>query len=69
MAEKTLMIIREIAEVVVIKIGLCHGFFSYLLDIKCVVAKFVLKMQNFYQKNRRTNIALELLDIELPKKQ
>jgi len=47
------IIIREVADDVGISIGSYHEIFSDVLDMKCVTAKFVPKLLNFEQKQRR----------------
>lgn len=54
--------IREVAEDVGISLGSCHEIFSNVLGMRRVSAKFVLKLLNFDQKNRRMSIAQELLN-------
>ncbi|XP_046975163.1 protein GVQW3-like [Vanessa cardui] len=54
--------IREVAEDVGISIGSCHTIFSEVLGMKRVAAKFVPKLLNFKQKQRRISIAQELLN-------
>ncbi|XP_046964592.1 uncharacterized protein LOC124533404 [Vanessa cardui] len=54
--------IREVAEDVGISIGSCHTIFSDILGMKRVAAKFVSKLLNFEQKQRRISIAQELLN-------
>ena len=54
--------VREVAEDVGISIGSCHAIFSNNLGMRRVAAKFVPKLLNFDQKNRRMNIAQELLN-------
>ena len=54
--------IREVAEDVGISVGSCHAIFSDVLGMKSVSAKFVPKLLNFDQKNRRMSIAQELLN-------
>ena len=54
--------IREIADDVGISIGSCHDIFSNVLDMKRVAAKFVPKLLNFEQKQRRIEVAQESLN-------
>lgn len=54
--------IREVAEDVGISVGSCHAIFSDVLGMKRVAAKFVPKLLNFDQKNRRMSISQELLN-------
>jgi len=54
--------IREVADDVGILIGSCHGIFSDVLGMKRVTAKFVPKLLNFEQKQRRMEIAQESLN-------
>ena len=54
--------IREVADDVVISIGSCNEIFSNVLGIKRVAAKFVPKLLNFKQKQRRMEVALESLN-------
>ena len=51
--------IREVAEDVGISVGSCHGILSDVLGMRRVSAKFVPKLLNFDQKNRRMTIAQE----------
>ena len=53
---------RRIREVAEISIGSCHAIFSNVLGMKRVAAKFVPKLLNFEQKQRRISIAQELLN-------
>lgn len=55
--------IREVAEDVGISIGSCHAIFSNVLGMKRVAAKFVPKLLNFEQKQRRISIAQECLNV------
>ena len=48
--------IREVAEDVGILVWSCHAFFSEILGMKRVAAKFVSKLLNFDQKTRRSGI-------------
>ena len=54
--------IREVADDDGISIGLCHEIFSNVLGMKRVAAKFVPKLLNFEQKQRRMEIAQESLN-------
>ena len=54
--------IREVAEDVGISVGSCHDIFSDVLGMRRVSAKFVPKLLNFDQKNRRMTIAQEILN-------
>ena len=54
--------IREVADDVGISIGSCHEIFSYVLGIKRMAAKFVPKLLNFEQKQRRMEVAQESLN-------
>ena len=58
--------IREVADDVGISIGLCHVIFSNVLGMKRVAAKFVPKLLNFEQKQRRMEVAQESLTITQP---
>ena len=58
--------IREVADDVGISIGSCHEIFSNLLVMKRVVAKFVPKLLNFEQKQRRMEVAHESLTMPQP---
>lgn len=65
--------IREVADDAGISIGSCHTIFSNVLCMRCVAAKFVLKLLNFEQKQRRMEVAQESLnevkdDVELLKR-
>ena len=51
--------IREVADDVSISIVSCHEMFSNVLRMRCVAAKFVPKLLNFEQKQRRMEIAQE----------
>ncbi|PNF20350.1 Mariner Mos1 transposase [Cryptotermes secundus] len=53
--------IREVADDVGISIGSCHEIFSNVLGMKRVAAKFVPKLLNFEQKQRRMEVAQESL--------
>ena len=54
--------ISEVADDVGISIGLCHEIFSNVLGMKRVAAKFVPKLLNFEQKQRRMEVAQESLN-------
>ncbi|XP_025271347.1 protein GVQW3 [Camponotus floridanus] len=54
--------IREVAEDVGILVGSCHAIFLGVLGMQRVAAKFVPKLLNFDQKQRRVDIAQELLN-------
>lgn len=54
--------VREVAEDVGISIGSCHAIFSDVLGMRRVAAKFVPKLLNFDQKNRRMSLAQEMLN-------
>ncbi|XP_018339114.1 PREDICTED: uncharacterized protein LOC108746691 [Trachymyrmex septentrionalis] len=54
--------IREVADDVGISFGSCQAIFSDVLGMKHVAAKFVPKLLNFDQKQRRVDIAQELLN-------
>uniref|UniRef100_T1I3G2 Uncharacterized protein n=1 Tax=Rhodnius prolixus TaxID=13249 RepID=T1I3G2_RHOPR len=54
--------IREVADDVAISIGSCHEIFSDVLGMKRVAAKFVPKLLNFEQKQRRMEVAQESLN-------
>ncbi|XP_025262232.1 protein GVQW3-like [Camponotus floridanus] len=60
--ENRRIIIREVAEDVGISVGSCHAIFSGVLGMQRVAAKFVPKLLNFDQKQRRVDIAQELLN-------
>ena len=51
--------IREVADDVGISIGSSHEIFSNMLGMKLVAAKFVPKLLNFEQKERRMEVAQE----------
>ena len=53
--------IREVADDVGISIGSCHKIFSNVLGMKRVAVKFVPKLLNFEQKQRRMEVAQESL--------
>ncbi|XP_050684031.1 histone-lysine N-methyltransferase SETMAR-like [Leptidea sinapis] len=54
--------IKEVADDVGISVGSCHEIFSVVLGMKRVAAKFVPKLLNFEQKQRRVEVAQELLN-------
>lgn len=54
--------IREVADDVGISVGSCHEIFSEVLRMKRVAAKFVPKLLNFEQKQRRMEVAQESLN-------
>ena len=59
--------IREVADDVGISIGLCHAmFFSNVLGMKRVAAKFVPKLLNFEQKQQQMEVAQESLTMPQP---
>ena len=58
--------IREVADDVSISIGSCHEIFSNVLGMKRVVAKFVPKLLNFEQKQRRMEVPQESLTMPQP---
>ena len=58
--------IREVADDVGISIGLCHEIFSNVSGMKRVAAKFVPKLLNFKQKQRRMEVAQESLTMPQP---
>ena len=60
------IIIREVADEVGISIGSCHEIFSNVLGMKRVAAKFVPKLLNFEQKQRRMEVAQESLTMPQP---
>ena len=51
--------ISEVADDVGISIGSCHKIFSNVLGMKRLAAKFVPKLLNFQQKQRRMEVAQE----------
>ena len=53
--------IRQVADDVGISIGSCYEIFSSVLGMKRVAAKFVPKLLNFEQKQRRMEVAQESL--------
>nr|XP_040577576.1 uncharacterized protein LOC121126305 [Lepeophtheirus salmonis] len=53
--------IREAAKDIDVSVVSCHSFFSNVLSMKRVLAKFLPKLLNFDQKNRRMSIAHVLL--------
>ena len=58
--------IREVADDVGISISSCHEIFSNVLGMKHVKAKFVPKLLNFEQKQRRMEVAQESLTMLQP---
>ena len=58
--------IREVADDVGISIGSCHEIFSNVLGMKRVAAKFVPKLLNFKQKQRRMEVSQESLTMPQP---
>ena len=58
--------IREVADDVSISISSCHEIFSNVLGMKRVAAKFVPKLLNFEQKQRRMEVAQESLTMSQP---
>ena len=56
------IIIREVTDEVGISIGSCHYIFSNVLGMKRVAAKFVPKLLNFEQKQRRMEVSQESLN-------
>ena len=58
--------IREVADDVGISIGSCHEIFSNVLGMKRVAVKFVPKLLNFEQKQRRMEVAEESLAMPQP---
>ena len=54
--------IREVADDVGISIGSSHEISSNMLGMKRVAAKFVPKLSNFEQKERRMEVAQEQLN-------
>jgi len=54
--------IREAADDVGISIGSCHATFPDILGMKHVTVKFVPKLLNFEQKQRRIEVAQESLN-------
>ena len=54
--------IREVAD----DVGSCHEIFSNVLGMKRVAAKFVQKLLNFEQKQRRMEVAQESLTMPQP---
>ena len=59
------MTIREVADVG-ISIGSCHEIYSNVSGMKRVAAKFVPKLLNFEQKQRRMEVAQESLTMPQP---
>ena len=60
------IIIREVADAVGISIGSCHEIVLNILGMKRVAAKFVPKLLNFEQKQRRMEVAQESLTMPQP---
>ena len=58
--------IREVADDVDISIGYCPEIFSNVLGMKRVAAKFVPKLLNCEQKQRRMEVAQESLTMPQP---
>ena len=59
--------VREVADDVGISIGSCHEIFLNVLGMKHVAVKFVPKLLNFVQKQRRMEVAQESLTMrQLP---
>ena len=58
--------IREVADDVAISIDSCHEIFSNVLGMERVTAKFVPKLLNFEQKQRRMEVAQESLTMPQP---
>ena len=58
--------IREVADDVGISIGSCHGILLNVLGMKHVAAKFVPKLLNSEQKQRRMKVAQESLTMPQP---
>ena len=58
--------IREVADDVAISIGSCHEIFSNVLGMKRVAAKFIPKLLNFEQKQRRMEVVQESLTMPQP---
>ena len=54
--------IREVVDDVGISIGSCHDIFANVLGMKRVAAKFIPKLLNFDQKQRRMEVAQESLN-------
>ena len=57
------IIIRVVADDVGILFGSCQAIFTDILSIKRAAAKIVKKLLNFEQKQRRVDIAQEMLTI------
>ena len=53
--------IREVADDIGIFFGSCHAILTDVLGMKRAAAKLVPKLQNFEQKQRRIDIAQEML--------
>ena len=60
------IIIREVADDVGISIGSCYEIFLHVLCMKRVAAKFVPKLLNSEQKQRRMEVAQESLTMPQP---
>ena len=58
--------IREVDDDVGISIGSCHEIFPNVLGMRHVAAKFVPKLLNFEQKQRRMEVAQESLTMPQP---
>ena len=58
--------VREAADDVGISTGSCHENFSNVLGMKRVAEKFVPKLLNFEQKQRRMEVAQESLTMPQP---
>ena len=58
--------IREVTNDVGMSIGSCHEIFSNVLGMKRVAAKFVPKLLNFEQKQRRMEVAQQSLTMPQP---
>ena len=54
--------IREVADEVGISIGSCHDVFANVLGMKRVAAKFVPKLLNLEQKQRRMKVCQDSLN-------
>ena len=55
------IIIGDVADDVGISFGSCHLIFTNILGMNHVTGKIVLKLQNFELKQRRLDIAQEML--------
>ena len=53
--------IREVADDVGISFGSCQAIFTNVLVMKCAAAKIIPKLLNFEQKQRRMEVAQEML--------